>query len=81
VLTGGMRLPELGRNFLRSDHPGHATHEMRIMREETFGPVLSVAPFDDDEQAIRLATTLRWFSSQRVDSQHRTRRKRLPDAS
>jgi len=28
---------------------------MRIMREETFGPVLSVAPFDSDEEAIRLA--------------------------
>jgi succinate-semialdehyde dehydrogenase/glutarate-semialdehyde dehydrogenase len=28
---------------------------MRVMREETFGPVLSVAPFADDEQAIALA--------------------------
>jgi delta 1-pyrroline-5-carboxylate dehydrogenase len=25
------------------------------MREETFGPVLPIAPFDDDAQAIRLA--------------------------
>jgi succinate-semialdehyde dehydrogenase/glutarate-semialdehyde dehydrogenase len=31
------------------------THEMRIMREETFGPVLPVMAFDSDEQAIRLA--------------------------
>jgi succinate-semialdehyde dehydrogenase/glutarate-semialdehyde dehydrogenase len=28
---------------------------MRIMQEETFGPVLPVAPFDTDEQAIRLS--------------------------
>ena len=28
---------------------------MRIMREETFGPVLPVMPFDSDEEAIRLA--------------------------
>src|SRR5882762_7146214 len=55
VLTGGMRLPELGRNFYAPTILADATHEMRIMREETFGPVLSVAPFDDDEQAIRLA--------------------------
>ncbi len=28
---------------------------MRVMQEETFGPVLPVAPFDSDEDAIRLA--------------------------
>jgi delta 1-pyrroline-5-carboxylate dehydrogenase len=28
---------------------------MQIMREETFGPVLPVMPFDTDEEAIRLA--------------------------
>ena len=31
------------------------THEMRIMREETFGPVLPVAAFDDDDEAVSLA--------------------------
>jgi succinate-semialdehyde dehydrogenase/glutarate-semialdehyde dehydrogenase len=31
------------------------THEMRIMREETFGPVLPVMAFDSDEEAVRLA--------------------------
>ena len=28
---------------------------MRIAREEIFGPVLSVLPFDDDDEAIRIA--------------------------
>ncbi len=28
---------------------------MRIAREEIFGPVLSVIPFDDEEDAIRIA--------------------------
>jgi succinate-semialdehyde dehydrogenase/glutarate-semialdehyde dehydrogenase len=28
---------------------------MRIMREETFGPVLPVMPFDNDDEAVRLA--------------------------
>ncbi len=28
---------------------------MRIMREETFGPVLPVMPFDSDDEAVRLA--------------------------
>jgi len=29
--------------------------EMRIANEEVFGPVLSIIPFDDDEEAIRIA--------------------------
>jgi acyl-CoA reductase-like NAD-dependent aldehyde dehydrogenase len=31
------------------------THEMRIMREEVFGPVLPVVAVDSEEEAIRLA--------------------------
>jgi len=31
------------------------THDMRIMREETFGPVACVVPVDDQEEAVRLA--------------------------
>ena len=30
-------------------------HEMRIMREETFGPVIPVMPFASDTEAVRLA--------------------------
>ena len=31
------------------------THEMKIMREETFGPCMPVMAYDDIEQAIALA--------------------------
>lgn len=31
------------------------THEMRVMREETFGPVIGVMPFDDVDEAVELA--------------------------
>jgi succinate-semialdehyde dehydrogenase/glutarate-semialdehyde dehydrogenase len=55
VLTGGTRIPELGRNFYRPTVLGDVTHEMRIMREETFGPVLPIMPFNSDEEAVRLA--------------------------
>lgn len=30
-------------------------HEMALMRDETFGPVLPIMPFDDDDEALRLA--------------------------
>lgn len=31
------------------------THTMKVMQEETFGPVISVHPFADEQEAIRLA--------------------------
>jgi acyl-CoA reductase-like NAD-dependent aldehyde dehydrogenase len=55
VLTGGSRLAQLGSNFYAPTVLADVTHAMHIMREETFGPVLPVMPFDSDEEAIRLA--------------------------
>jgi acyl-CoA reductase-like NAD-dependent aldehyde dehydrogenase len=55
VLAGGSRLPELGPNFYSPTVLADVTHEMRIMREETFGPVLPVAAFESDDEAVRLA--------------------------
>jgi acyl-CoA reductase-like NAD-dependent aldehyde dehydrogenase len=55
VLIGGSRFPEAGRNFYRPTVLVEVTHEMRIMREETFGPILPVAVFDSDEEAVGLA--------------------------
>jgi succinate-semialdehyde dehydrogenase/glutarate-semialdehyde dehydrogenase len=55
VLAGGSRLPELGANFYAPTILADVTQDMQIMREETFGPVLSVAAFADDGDAIRLA--------------------------
>jgi succinate-semialdehyde dehydrogenase/glutarate-semialdehyde dehydrogenase len=55
VLAGGDRLPELGPHFYAPTVLADVTHEMSIMREETFGPVLPVAPFSADAEAIRLA--------------------------
>ena len=55
LLAGGKRLSELGPNFYAPTLLADVTHDMRVMQEETFGPVLPVAPFDSDEDAIRLA--------------------------
>jgi acyl-CoA reductase-like NAD-dependent aldehyde dehydrogenase len=55
ILAGGSRLPELGPNFYQPTVLADATHEMRIMQEETFGPVLPVMAFGSDDEAVRLA--------------------------
>ena len=55
VLAGGRRLGELGKNFYSPTVLPDVTHEMRIMQEETFGPVLPIMAFDTDEEAAQLA--------------------------
>jgi len=55
VLTGGARLRELGPNFYAPTVIANVTQEMRIMREETFGPVLPVMFFDEENEAVQLA--------------------------
>src|SRR3981081_3889302 len=55
VLAGGARLKEKGADFYAPTVLADVTHEMRVMREETFGPVLPVMAFDADDEAVRLA--------------------------
>ncbi len=55
VLAGGSRALAFGQNFFEPTVLADVSHEMRIMREETFGPVLPVMAFDTDDEAVRLA--------------------------
>jgi succinate-semialdehyde dehydrogenase/glutarate-semialdehyde dehydrogenase len=55
LLAGGKTLPELGPNFYAPTILADVTHSMRIMREETFGPVLPVRSFRNDDEAVALA--------------------------
>lgn len=55
ILTGGLRLRDLGPTFYAPTVLANVDHAMQIMREETFGPVLPVMPFDSDADAVRLA--------------------------
>lgn len=55
ILSGGARVNALGPNFYAPTVLADVNHNMRIMREETFGPVLPIMPFDSDAEAVRLA--------------------------
>lgn len=55
VLCGGARVGQTTSNFYAPTVLADVTHEMRIMREETFGPVLPVMAFDSDDEAVQLA--------------------------
>ncbi|WP_159768931.1 aldehyde dehydrogenase family protein [Streptomyces sp. HM190] len=55
VVTGGER-PPLDRGFyVAPTLLADCTADMRVVREEIFGPVVVVLPFDDEEDAVRLA--------------------------
>jgi succinate-semialdehyde dehydrogenase/glutarate-semialdehyde dehydrogenase len=55
VLSGGARLPQLGTNFYAPTILADVNQQMRLMREETFGPLLPIMPFESDDEAIQLA--------------------------
>src|SRR5438477_574370 len=73
VLAGGTRLRGLGPNFYAPTVLANVNHEMRIMREETFGPVLPIMAFDDDDEAVRLANDSEYGLAASVWTQDRTR--------
>ncbi len=54
VLTGG-KIENHGGKWLRPTVVVDVNHDMAIMRDETFGPVMPVMPYDSIEQALGLA--------------------------
>ena len=56
-MTGGPDAPEgLDKGyFIRPTVFSNVTNDMTIAREEIFGPVLSIIPYDTEEEAIEIA--------------------------
>ncbi|MDH5737149.1 MAG: aldehyde dehydrogenase family protein [Gammaproteobacteria bacterium] len=57
LVTGGTGRPD-GLNvgyYVKPTIFGHVTNDMTIAREEVFGPVLSILPYESEEEAIAIA--------------------------
>jgi acyl-CoA reductase-like NAD-dependent aldehyde dehydrogenase len=77
ILTGGKRMPSIGPNFYSPTVLADVTHEMLIMREESFGPVLPIMAFDSDEEAVRLANDSEHGLAASVWTSNRSRGERI----
>jgi len=60
-VLGGRSRPDLGAGlFVEPTIFTGVSNDMRIAQEEVFGPVLAVIPFNDEEDAIRIANDIRY---------------------
>ncbi len=79
LVAGGLGLPE-GMNkgyFVRPTVFADVKPGMTIEREEIFGPVLSIIPFEDEEDAVRIANDTPYGLTNYVQTQDGARRNRL----
>jgi acyl-CoA reductase-like NAD-dependent aldehyde dehydrogenase len=76
VLTGGAR--RAGRGwFFEPTVVADADHRMKLMREESFGPVIGVQAVADDEEAVRLMNDTEYGLTAAVYSPSRERAERM----
>ncbi len=69
LIAGGKARPDKGSGyFIEPTCFVDVSNDMRIAREEIFGPVLVVIPFEDDEDAIRIANESEYGLSGGVSS-------------
>lgn len=79
LVAGGPGLPE-GMNrgyYVRPTVFADVTNDMRIAQEEIFGPVLSIIPFEDEEEAIAIANDTPYGLTNYVQSQDGAKRNRM----
>jgi len=60
TLVGGRRNPALSGLYFEPTVLVDVTHEMKVMQDETFGPVLPIMRVRDEEEAIHLANDSRY---------------------
>ncbi|WP_439406580.1 aldehyde dehydrogenase family protein [Bradyrhizobium sp. DASA03076] len=79
LVTGGLGRPQhLKRGyFVRPTVFGNVKNDMTIAREEIFGPVLSILPYRDEEEAIEIANDTRYGLAAYVQSADLERARRI----
>jgi len=79
VAGGGTRKINGKGLFIEGTIFANATNDMKISREEIFGPVLPVIPFDSEEEAIRIANDTPYGLASGIQTGNLSRALRLAD--
>lgn len=76
-LCGGQRLTSRPGNYFEPTVLVDVTHEMEVMREESFGPVIGIQKVSGDEEAIRLMNDTEYGLTAGVYTPDRERARRI----
>src|SRR5882724_13213316 len=79
ALTGGRRMPGSSGAFFEPTVLIDVNHDMDVMREETFGPVLPIMTFKTDDEAVRFANDTSYGLTASVWSGSIARGKRIAE--
>lgn len=76
IITGGKRLDRRS-YFYEATIVANTTPDMRLIREEIFGPVRCVIPFDDEDEVLSAANDTEYGLAGTVWTENLSRRVRL----
>ena len=77
ILAGGRRRPDLGPCFFEPTVVADVNHSMRLMQEETFGPVLALRSVASAEEAVTMANDSPFGLAASIWTGHSRRGRRL----
>ena len=79
LLAGGPEKPNgLDKGyFIRPTIFTDVTNDMRIAKEEIFGPVLSIIPFEDEDEAVSIVNNTSYGLGNYVQTQDKEKAKRV----
>lgn len=73
AVVGGRTLPELGPNFYAPTILVDVDHSMKVMQQETFGPLLPIMTFETESEAVFLANDSDFGLAASVFTKNRSR--------
>jgi aminomuconate-semialdehyde/2-hydroxymuconate-6-semialdehyde dehydrogenase len=81
ILSGGSRVSQSGRcadgYFISPTVITELPHDCRANQEEIFGPVVTVMPFDSEEEALRIANSTKYGLSATIWTENLSRAHRM----